>query len=48
MVPFIHSSCMEKLLPLFYGNLEDNIYSVRQGAALSLGKVASAYGNYEL
>lgn len=38
------SSCMEKLLPLFYGNLEDNIYSVRQGAALSLGKVASAYG----
>ncbi|PIK43733.1 hypothetical protein BSL78_19410 [Apostichopus japonicus] len=39
------SSYMEKLLPLFFGNLEDNILSVRQGAAISLGKVANVYGN---
>ncbi|KAJ8045682.1 putative serine/threonine-protein phosphatase PP2A regulatory subunit [Holothuria leucospilota] len=35
---------LDKLLPLFFKNLQDNIYSVRQGAGLSLAKVARAYG----
>jgi hypothetical protein len=34
-----------ELMPLFFENLEDNIPSVRQGAAISLGKVTSVYGD---
>ncbi|XP_013398368.1 uncharacterized protein LOC106164872 [Lingula anatina] len=32
------------LYPLFYENLQDNIPSVRQGAAIALGNVVKAYG----
>ncbi|XP_038077963.1 uncharacterized protein LOC119745577 [Patiria miniata] len=35
---------MEKLYPLFFANLADNIPSVRQGAAVALLNVAKAYG----
>ncbi|XP_077991642.1 uncharacterized protein LOC144445871 [Glandiceps talaboti] len=35
---------MEPLYPLFFGNLQDNIPSVRQGAAVALSSVAKAYG----
>ena len=34
---------MEALYPLFYENLEDNIPSVRQGAAFALANVVRAY-----
>ncbi|XP_071962564.1 uncharacterized protein [Antedon mediterranea] len=37
-------SSMDALYPLFFGNLADNIPSVRQGAAVALGNVAKAYG----
>jgi len=32
------------LYPLFFTNLQDNIASVRQGAALALASVVQAYG----
>lgn len=35
---------MEELYPLFFTNLEDNIPSVRQGAAIALANVVKAYG----
>lgn len=35
---------MPALYPLFYNNLQDNIPSVRQGAALALANVAQVYG----
>ncbi|XP_033114382.1 uncharacterized protein LOC117114802 [Anneissia japonica] len=35
---------MDALYPLFFGNIADNIPSVRQGAAVALGNVAKAYG----
>ena len=35
---------MDELYPLFYENLQDNIASVRQGAALALSNVVRAYG----
>ncbi|CAG0913978.1 unnamed protein product [Notodromas monacha] len=38
-------SSVDKLMPLFFENLEDNIPSVRQGAAASLAKVVQAYGD---
>lgn len=34
---------IERLMPLFYMNLEDNIPSVRQGAAAELARVVGAY-----
>ena len=37
-------SSMDSLYPLFFQNLEDNIPSVRQGAAVALGNVIRAYG----
>lgn len=37
---------MPALYPLFYNNLQDNIPSVRQGAALALANVAQVYGNF--
>ena len=37
---------MDELYPLFFENLADSIPSVRQGAAMSLGNVAKAYGMY--
>lgn len=40
------SSSMDELYPLFFENLSDSIPSVRQGAAMSLGNVAKAYGMY--
>ncbi|XP_031559428.1 uncharacterized protein LOC116295668 [Actinia tenebrosa] len=40
-------SHMEELYPLFFTNLEDNIPSVRQGAAISLANVVKAYGKEE-
>ncbi|XP_078673655.1 uncharacterized protein LOC144912352 [Branchiostoma floridae x Branchiostoma belcheri] len=35
---------MDSLYPLFFANLQDNIPSVRQGAAVALANVARAYG----
>ena len=35
---------MPALYPLFFNNLQDNIPSVRQGAALALVNVVKAYG----
>ncbi|XP_041353501.1 uncharacterized protein LOC121371570 [Gigantopelta aegis] len=35
---------MPSLYPLFHSNLQDNIPSVRQGAAIALSRVVSAYG----
>ena len=35
---------MPALYPLFYNNLQDNIASVRQGAALALANVVTVYG----
>ena len=35
---------MDALYPLFFENLQDNIASVRQGAALALANVVRAYG----
>ena len=35
---------MDELYPLFFENLQDNISSVRQGAALALANVVRAYG----
>ena len=35
---------MEALYPLFYENLQDNIQSVREGAAIALANVVRAYG----
>ncbi len=37
--PFI-----DELYPLFIGNLEDSIPSVRQGAAVAIANVVKAYG----
>ena len=37
--PFI-----EELFPLFIGNLEDSIPSVRQGAAAAIANIVKAYG----
>ena len=37
---------MPALYPLFYNNLQDNIPSVRQGAALALANVAQVYGKH--
>ncbi|XP_070576630.1 uncharacterized protein [Ptychodera flava] len=41
-------SSMEALYPLFFSNLQDNIPSVRQGAAIALSNVAKAYGQEAL
>lgn len=38
-------SYLEQLLPLFYANLEDNIPSVRHGAAIALTKVSRKYSD---
>lgn len=38
---------MPALYPLFYNNLQDNIPSVRQGAALALANVSQVYGNFK-
>ncbi|XP_050404936.1 uncharacterized protein LOC126820858 [Patella vulgata] len=35
---------MPELYPLFFNNLQDNIASVRQGAAIALANVVKAYG----
>ncbi|KAK2162572.1 hypothetical protein LSH36_96g05027 [Paralvinella palmiformis] len=35
---------MEALYPLFYENLQDNIQSVREGAAIAMANVVRAYG----
>lgn len=35
---------MKELFPLFLGNLEDSIPSVRQGAAVAIGSVVKTYG----
>ena len=35
---------LEALFPLFYENLQDNIPSVRQGAAIAVSNVCMAYG----
>ena len=37
---------MEELFPLFVGNLEDSIPSIRQGAAAAIASVVTAYGEY--
>lgn len=37
-------SSLDALFPLFFTNLEDNITSVRQGAAAALANVVKAYG----
>ena len=37
---------MPELYPLFYENLQDNIPSVREGAAIALGNVTRAYSSY--
>ena len=39
---------MEELFPLFVGNLEDSIPSIRQGAAAAIASVVTAYGEYWL
>ncbi|XP_052269389.1 uncharacterized protein LOC127870865 isoform X3 [Dreissena polymorpha] len=38
-------SSLPDLYPLFFNNLQDNILSVRQGAALALANVVKAYGD---
>ena len=38
---------MKELFPLFLGNLEDSIPSVRQGAAVSIGSVVKTYGKWD-
>ena len=38
-------SYLPKLMPMFYENLQDNIPSVRSGAAQALSCVAKTYGN---
>ena len=48
MISYYYRQCMEALYPLFFGNLADNIPSVRQGAAVALAKVAKAYGEINL
>jgi len=40
-------SALPNLYPLFFLNLQDNIASVRQGAALALANLVRAYGNTE-
>ncbi len=35
---------LETMFPLFYENLQDNIPSVRQGAALAIANICTAYG----
>ena len=35
---------MDSLYPLFFENLQDNIPSVREGAAIALANVVKAYG----
>ena len=37
---------MDSLYPLFYENLQDNIPSVREGAAIALANVVKAYSEY--
>lgn len=44
---YFYRSSMPALYPLFYNNLQDNIPSVRQGAALALANVAQVYGNFK-
>ena len=39
-------STLPALYPLFFNNLQDNIPSVRQGAALALSNVVRAYGRF--
>ena len=41
-------SSLPDLYPLFFTNLQDNIASVRQGAALALASVVQAYGQTSL
>lgn len=45
-VLFVDRKTMPALYPLFYENLQDNIPSVRQGAALALSNVVRAYGEF--
>ena len=35
---------LDELFPLFFGNLEDSIPSVRQGAAAAIASVVKVYG----
>ena len=39
---------MDALYPLFFENLQDNIPSVREGAAIALANVVKAYGGFNL
>ena len=39
---------MDSLYPLFFENLQDNIPSVREGAAIALANVVKAYGRLNL
>ena len=39
-----HRGSLNELFPLFFGNLEDSIPSVRQGAAAAIASVVKAYG----
>ena len=44
---FLYILCrnvLDNLYPLFLSNLEDSIPSVREGAAVALGQLYSAYG----
>lgn len=43
---FLCRSLLEELFPLFLSNLEDSIPSVRQGAAVALVQLYTAYGEY--
>jgi len=43
--PTESKSHMSSLYPLFYENLNDNIPSVRHGAAIALANIAQTYGN---
>jgi len=40
-------SSLPALYPLFFSNLQDNINSVRQGAAVAITNIVKAYGNEE-
>lgn len=39
---------LDTLYPLWFSHLDDNIYSVREDAAVSLGDVVRAYGSEAL
>ena len=44
VIYFYFRPVMVELFPLFYANLQDNIPSVRQGAAEAIANVVKAYG----